>query len=84
MKKNTITKTVAAGSLALAVLASGIYAGAAYNVQNRMGPQMFGQQLGQTQNTRMNDMSQFGGQMGGMNQTGGMANQFGGMFGARR
>ena len=72
MKKNTITKTVAACSLALTVLASGISASAAYNVgvQNRMGPQMFSQQL--TQNTRMNGMSQFGGQMGGMNQMGGM------------
>ena len=74
MKKNTITKTVAACSLALTVLASGISASAAYNVgvQNRMGPQMFGQQLGQTQNTQMNGMSRFGGQMGGMNQMGGM------------
>ena len=72
MKKNTITKTVAACSLALTVLASGISASAAYNVgvQNRMGPQMFGQQL--TQNTQMNGMSRFGGQMGGMNQMGGM------------
>jgi len=74
MKKNTITKTVAACSLALTVLASAISASAAYNVgvQNRMGPQMFGQQLGQTQNTQMNGMSRFGGQMGGMNQMGGM------------
>ena len=76
MKKNTITKTVAACSLALTILASGISASAAYNVgvQNRMGSQMFGQQLGQTQtqNTQMNGMSQFGGQMGGMNQMGGM------------
>ncbi len=76
MKKNTITKTVAACSLALTVLASGISASAAYNVgvQNRMGPQMFGQQLEQTQtqNPQMNGMSRFGGQMGGMNQMGGM------------
>ena len=39
MKKNTITKTVAACSLCLTVLASGISASATYNVgvQNRMG-----------------------------------------------
>ena len=74
MKKNTITKTVAACSLAFTIFASGISASAAYNVgvQNRMGPQMFGQQLGQTQtqNTQMNGMSQFSGQMGGMMQNG--------------
>ena len=84
MKKNTITKTVAACSLALTVLASGISASAAYNVgvRNRMGgmqafggqqqTQMFGQQQTFGQNSQMNGMGRFGGQMGGMNQMGGM------------
>ena len=83
MKKNNITKTVAACSLALTVLASGISVSAAYNVgvRNRMGgmtgfggqqqTQMFGaQQFGQTfgQNSQTSGANRFG----GMNQMGGM------------
>lgn len=90
MKKNTITKTVAACSLALTVLASGISASAAYNVgvQNRMGgmqrfggqqqTQMFGQQqFGQQQTFGQNSQMNGMGQFGG--QMGGM-NQMGGMM----
>ena len=89
MKKNTITKTVAACSLALTVLASGISTSAAYNVgvQNRMGGM---QRFGGQQQTQMfggqqfGGMNQFGGMMQGGEQNGAPAmggmNQFGGMM----
>ena len=93
MKKNTITKTVAACSLCLTVLASGISASAAYNVgvQNRMGGM---QRFGGQQQTQMLGGQQFGQSFGQNNQFGGMTqgseqngvpamggmNQFGGMM----